>query len=483
MKTPLNKKAIVFALFLLPACYAHAQTNQKAELQMDSLFAKYTWASPGVAVAIIKDGKVILKKGYGMATLENNIPISPQTVFHIASVSKQFTAFSIYLLESKGKLSFEDDIRKYIPELPAYGQTIKIKHLLAHTSGLRDQWAILSLAGWRMDDVITTEHILKLVTRQKNINFQPGSTYSYSNTGYTLLAEIVHRISGKTFSEYTSENIFQPLGMTSTQFYDDHRKIVRNRADSYEKINQTYYNKRLNYSNVGATSLMTTIEDMSKWVLNFEQPVVGSSQLLQKFNEPSYLNDGRKVVYAIIEGDTLFHAKGQLLRHYRGVNSITHGGHDAGFRSFLARFPEQHFSLVTLSNDEHYEVLKTGLQIAGFYLKDSLEEKRESKPVPQSQVVSPELTYKHDLKRFEGKYYNDELATSYNLKVRGEKLVLSHIRLSDVELDRAGESKFSGSGEQIFSFEVDFLSNEEKNVTGFLISNFGAKNVKFEKAF
>jgi CubicO group peptidase (beta-lactamase class C family) len=472
---------IAFVLFFLLANPVLSQTNDQTGKKIDSLFARYNSQTPGVAVAIIKNGEVIFKKGYGMANLENDIPITPQTVFHIASVSKQFTAFSIYLLASQGKISLEDDVRKYIPELPNYGTTIKIRHLLAHTSGLRDQWAILTLAGWRMDDVITTEQILKLVTNQKSTNFKPGSAFSYSNTGYTLLAEIVHRITGKTFSAYTSEQIFKPLGMTNTQFYDDHRRIIKNRADSYEMISNTYYNKRLNFATVGATGLQTTVEDLSKWALNFEKPVVGDSKLIEAFNQPSYLDNGKKIVFTIIDGDTLFHAKAQLLRNYRGVNIIKHGGHDAGFRAFLGRFPDQHFSIITLSNDEHYEAFKTGLEIAEFYLKNDLHEKKKNNVIPENTSANPTVNYSPNLKEFEGAYHNDELATNYSFKTLGNKLIMYHSRLSDTALNPIGDSKFSGSGEQVFPFEMEFLRNEKKEVIGFVISNFGAKNIKFVK--
>jgi len=170
---------------------------------------------------------MLYKKGYGIANLEYGIPISPSTVFHIASVSKQFTVFAILLLEKEGKLSIDDDIRKYIPEVPDFGKKITLRHLASHTSGLRDQWDLLVMAGWRIDDVITKAHIMKMVSRQKALNFNPGEEYLYCNTGFTLLAEVVSRISGRTFAEFTKSNIFEPLLMSSTLFYDDHEKIVK----------------------------------------------------------------------------------------------------------------------------------------------------------------------------------------------------------------------------------------------------------------
>ncbi|NIO80107.1 MAG: serine hydrolase, partial [Candidatus Aminicenantes bacterium] len=204
-------------LFFIYATTAYADTTTTSkeklsfEEKVDKLFEKWnTIDSPGAAAAIIKDGMVIYRKGFGSAQLEYNIPITPSTVFHVASVSKQFTAMAISMLEAEGKLSINDDIRKHLPEVPDFGKTITIRHLLHHTSGIRDQWELLIMAGWRMDDVLTQNHIMELVKRQKELNFSPGERYMYCNTGYTLLAEIVSRASGKPFTQWTQENIFKP---------------------------------------------------------------------------------------------------------------------------------------------------------------------------------------------------------------------------------------------------------------------------------
>jgi CubicO group peptidase (beta-lactamase class C family) len=473
---------LLFAFLLSLSTHTLSQTYEEAGRKIDSLFASYNSQTPGVAIAIVKDGKVIFKKGYGMADLNHGIPITPQTVFNIASVSKQFTAFSIYLLENEGKLSFEDDARKYIPELPDYGPVIKIKHLLAHTSGLRDQAALLALAGVHSGDVVTTEQVLKLVARQKNLNYAPGTTFNYNNTGYTLLAEIVKRISGKTFAEYTHDNIFQPLGMTSTRFSDNHEMIVKNKAESYERINNEYYQKPLNVSNPGPSNLLTTVEDLSKWVLNFEKPIVGNTKLIKAFNEPSYYDNKKKVVLRVIDGtDTIFHAKGQNVSDYKGVLMIGHGGHTAAFRTYLGRFPDQLLSIIALSNDEHNENLRARWQIADFYIKEHLQEKEDSRLNPRKTSPAPIVNYRFNLKDFEGEYYNDELSTSYSFTVKGNKLIMRHIRLSDLELNRVGDNKFSGSGDQAFPFEMEFLRNKMSRVTGFVISNFGVKNLKFTR--
>lgn len=450
--------------------------------KVDSLYASYNSKTPGAAVAVVKDGKVVFLKGYGMADLDHDIPITPQTVFNIASVSKQFTAFAIYLLAGEGRISLEDDVRKYITELPDYGTVIRVKHLLGHTSGLRDQAAIGSLAGNRSGDISTTEQLMKLIARQKNLNFTPGTAFGYCNTGYTLLAEIIRRVTGKSFGAYTEEKIFRPLGMTNTQFYENHETVVKNKAESYELINGTYYHQPLNVSNPGPSNLLTTVEDLTKWVLNFENPTVGTPGMIKAFNEASYLDNGKKVVLRIAgEGDTIFHAKGQNLWSYKGLDAITHGGHAAAFRTFMGRFPNERLAIIALSNDEHNERLNARWQLAEFYIKDKMKEEKPSATVSAQSTVKPVTKYTSSLRDFAGEYYSDELSTSYTFVVRGDTLIMTHLKLNDIELKRMGNNTFSGSGPETFAFEMEFLKNEKRVVNGFTISNFGVKNLKFLK--
>lgn len=480
---PFKNRILKSCLLLVFLAFAdntfYGQTTDNAiDKQIDQLFSNYNSTTPGVAVAVVKDGKIIFKKGYGTANLEYDIPVTTKTVFQIASVSKQFTAFAIYLLEKQGKISLEDDIRKYVPEVPDVGKTIRIKHLLAHTSGIKDQAALLTLAGWRMDDVTTTQHILRLISRQKELNFEPGSQYLYSNTGYTLLAEIIKRVSGGSFAEFTKKNMFVPLGMTDTQFYDDYERIVKNRADSYELENGTYKKKSLNNSAAGASNLYTTVEDLAKWVLNFEIPKAGDAELIKRFNEPSLLNNGERVIWGISDGEPGYHAKGQIHWNYRGLHLMSHGGHAAAFRSFLGRFPDKRLAVIALSNDEHYQNFNSSIKIAEFYLKDDL------KPNPITNApAAPNKTARKpnaDLKDFAGRFYNEELDTAYNARIVNGKLLFSHIRHGDIELTDAGKDKFSGRIE--FPVEIEFVRDKNEAVTGFKISNFGAKNVKFDKA-
>lgn len=456
-----------------------AQKTKTTEQKIDSLFSMYNTKTPGVAVAVVRDGNIIFEKGYGAANLEYDIPISPHTVFHIASVSKQFTTFAIYLLEKQGKISFDDDVRKYIPELPVYEKPITIRHLCAHTSGLKDQWALLTLAGWRMDDVITTEQILKVVSRYKELNFSPGSQFKYSNTGYTLLAEVIKRVTQKSFAEYVKENVFDPLKMNHTQFYDDNNKIVKNRAYSYGIENEVYAKRNLNYSTAGPTSLFTTVDDLSKWTSNFENPIVGDPGLLKRYNEISQLDNGGPATLGIIDGETIYHAKGQFKRKYKGTVLYNHTGSDAGFKTYLVRFPEYRLSIIVLSNDENFASLKAGLDIAEFYLSNQFKPREIKEDVAKTFKETIKDQIKNNLKDFAGTFQNSDLASFFTVNITNDKLNLSHNRLSDVQLTEKGRDKFNGTIS--FPVEVNFIRNQKAEVTALSITNFGATNVIFTK--
>ncbi|MCB0278139.1 MAG: beta-lactamase family protein [Calditrichaeota bacterium] len=456
---------------------ASSQSTHTLESKIDALFQEYRSGTPGVAVAVVKNGAILFKKGYGSANLEYDIPISTKTRFHVASVSKQFTAFAIYLLADQGKINLDDDISTYFPELPKYKKPIRIRHLLAHTSGLRDQWALLTLAGWRMEDVITTEQILNLVFRQTGLNFEPGSQFLYSNTGYTLLARIVEHVTGQSFSNYTKEAIFDPLMMNDTEFYDDYHKVIKDRAYSYEQINSKFLKKKLNYSTVGATSLFTTVEDLAKWVSNFHQPIVGTAKLIKSFNDVSLLDNSSPVIWSQRAGRIIYHAKGQLKYEHKGLTVMSHGGHDAGFRAVLTRFPEHQFAVITLSNNEDYPMISKVMPVAELYLENYLQpteiistEQSENKAQPYEKTT--------DLDQFSGFYANDELSTTYQILVKNGQLIMRHHRLEDIQLNETASGHFSG----INSFPIELVfTKSDKKVQSFTISNFGAKNIVFKK--
>jgi CubicO group peptidase (beta-lactamase class C family) len=296
-----RRTAVTITLLICAAFGAHAQVQTDRAKEIDAIFQEVNRPdSPGAATAVIEQGKLAYQKGYGSANLEYNIPIGPDTIFHVASVSKQFTAMAVVLLERDGKLSIDDDVHKYLPELPDYSQKITLRNLLQHTSGIRDQWQTLSTAGWSMEDVITQDQILRMLFRQKELNFPPGTRHLYSNSGFTLLAEIVTRVSGKPMPEFCDERLFRPLGMTHTHFHQDLHQIVPGRAYSYSPAKGGgFENAPLNYANVGATSLFTTADDLVKWLDNFREPKVGGATAIARLQEQCVLTNGQKVDYGL----------------------------------------------------------------------------------------------------------------------------------------------------------------------------------------
>lgn len=382
----------LFSATMILSCKNDADTSSM-EKSVDEIFQEYdAIEKPGAAVAVVHNGEIVFKKGYGSAHLEYDIPVTTETIFHVASVSKQFTVFAILLLAEEGKLTLDDPIQKYIAEVPDFGEAITLRHLATHTSGMRDQWDLLNLAGWRWDDVITKEHVLKLVAKQKDLNFSPGEQYTYCNTGFTLLAEVVARVSGQSFAEFAQERMFTPLNMVNSQFYDDHQKIVRNRSYSYYPTEGGYQKSVLSYANVGATSLFTTVEDLSLWAMNFKEVKVGSAAIVNQMNTLAVLNDG----------ETFGGAYGQFVGTYKGLRQIQHSGADAGYRSYLARFPDQDFAVSVVSNSGASNPVALALQVADLYLKDEFEEEPEA----TKEKPKPITLTENELQAFEGHYWD-----------------------------------------------------------------------------
>ncbi len=311
--------------------------------QVDAIFADWDRTdSPGCALAVMHGGAIVYEHGYGMADLEHDATIRGNTPFHVASISKQFTAAAIVLLAQEGKLSLDDEIHKYLPELGDFGAPITIRQLLHHSSGLLDQWELLQLAGYRYSrDLITDQDVMSLVDRQRELNFPPGSRYLYSNTGYTLLGQIVERVSGQSLREFTTSRIFNPLGMSHTHFRDDHAEIIRGEALGYERNAAGIFRLSVtNFDTVGATSLYTTVEDLANWDENFYRPIIGGPSFAQLMTHTDKLTSGGSNHYAL----------GLELGTYRGLPIVEHGGSDAGYRAEFIRFPGQHFSVALLCN-------------------------------------------------------------------------------------------------------------------------------------
>ena len=371
---------LVITAFLTVGILPVAGVAQASQLtpamtaRIDSVFAMYdSRTSPGCATTVVRDGQPVFEKGYGMSDFQHAVRISPSSIFHVASISKQFAAMSMVLLARDGKLSLDDDVRKHIPEVPDFGKRITIRHLIHHTSGLRDQWSLLAMSGWRADDPKSESDILWLVSRQRALNFDPGAEHLYSNTGFTLLGTIVKRVTGKSLREFTTERIFAPLGMTNTHFHDDHTMIVPGRTSAYVRRQgigaggaafgiDDYRISIPVFDNAGATSLFTTVQDMAKWERNFLTPVVGDAQTVTQMQERGRLNNGTTLDYAF----------GLVHGRFRSLTTIGHSGSDAGYRADFLRFPDERTAFITLCNIDNANPGQLNRNVASIVLADRM---------------------------------------------------------------------------------------------------------------
>lgn len=327
-------------LFVSNTCFAQTPDSSKIE-KIEKIFEAWDPESPGCVCAINKGGETFFQKGYGMANLELDVPLSPDSVFYIASTSKQFTAASIAMLSLSGKVTLDSSIKEYIPGMPDYAKDITVKNLLHHTSGIRDYLDVLALKGWTEKEYLNNDIIVDLITRQKGVLFPPGERYAYSNSNYVLLAEIVKRTSGTTLNEYSRDNIFEPLGMNNTHFDDNYETIVKNRVSSYGYNGDGKYFRYLKaFDGVGDGNLLTTVNDLFKWEQNFKDHKIGGKEFTDLLLTRGKLNNGKELGYAF----------GLMLWKYRGLNIISHPGGFNGFKTEFMRFPEQNFSVAVLCN-------------------------------------------------------------------------------------------------------------------------------------
>ena len=386
--------------FLVVACAWLPLDAQEPSVQerVDAVFAGLdSTRSPGCAISVVKGGDVVLARGYGMANLDHGVPIRSDTVFHVASVSKEFTAAAIALLALDGALSLDDTVQQHLPWVPEFEYPITIRNLVHHNSGLRDQWELLNMAGWRYsEDLITNDDVEYMIRLQRDLNFPPGDRYLYSNTGYTLMGMIVEAVSGQTLRDFTSERIFEPLGMTRTHFRDDFSEIVEGQAYGYDGdlADGGFGLSVTNFDTVGATSLLTTVEDMARWDRNFIDPVVGGPDFLDMIHQRGRLNSAEAQDYAF----------GLVHGTHRGLPTVGHGGADAGYRSRFVRFPEQGYSFVVLCNLAQAEPASLALQVAGIYLEDYLEPAAETVVAGADAVPLGE----QEAARLEGAYWYEE---------------------------------------------------------------------------
>ncbi|WEJ99628.1 MAG: serine hydrolase [Candidatus Sphingomonas phytovorans] len=391
-----NRILIVLAALMLPcgpiALAAPPAGSTATDPRIAALLEPWSKADgPGVQVSVMLDGKVVGSFAAGAADLEHQTPVTPDSVFHAASLSKQVTAFAILLLEQDGLLSIDDPLTRHIPEAAPLGP-VTLRQLLNHTSGLRDQYTLMAAAGWRAEDLLTDGQAVAMLLAQRGANFAPGTRYQYINSDYTLLAEIVRRLSGKSLDAFCRERIFLPLGMEHTRFQDDVTATIPGRAESYRRTRTGYARSPLSYTLTGPTGLATTAGDLGRWARNFETATIGSTRLFRRMEERGVLRDGTVNAYAI----------GQEYRRWHGLDVWMHGGRDAGFRSFLLRVPGERFSVAVLGNVADLNSAHLAFALADLYLADQPGYRAEPAAVPTAPTPRQLATYAGAYELFPG---------------------------------------------------------------------------------
>jgi CubicO group peptidase (beta-lactamase class C family) len=417
---------LAFALLVTVAVLT-LSTDANAESrnsQVDGLFAQWNKPdSPGCAVSVKKNGVIVFERGYGMANLDHNIPITPDTVFHASSLAKQFTAMAVMLMVNQRRLSLTDDVRGLAPLPDAIRDPITISDVLHHVSGIRDQWTLITMAGWRLsDDVIKQEDVLNLIRRMKTLNFRPGNGFSYSNTNYTLAALIVERASGEPLSEFLRKMVFSPLGMTRSIIIMRHGEVVKNRAYGYRVAGSSFEIRMPNYDLVGPTNLLTTVQDLMRWEENFDSKIVGGASAVSELITPTTMSKG--------------YGLGLFIRKDMGTDIVEHDGRDAGYRSHLIRFPEKKLAVALLCNVTSAETTSLVRGVAMIFdptLQGS------SNPPPEA----PDETFvPRHLSDYIGRYYSDEIDVTYEVTLTGSTLVIARPRYDPVKLEPTAREKF-----------------------------------------
>jgi len=429
-----NKISIPVVIAALIVLYAGGAPADEKTDQVDKIFAEWdSTHSPGMALAVVRDGEIIYKRSYGMANLEQGLPIRTDTVFYVGSVSKQFTAFCTAILVVEGKISLEASIRDYLPELPECFAPVQVQQLVYHTSGIRDFYELMEMSGVRTaDDYYNHADIMALLKRQRTLNFPPGEKELYSNSGYFLLAELVARVSGKTVNEFAGERIFGPLGMDNTIFHQDHAMLVPRRADGYAPDGYDGFKRFMGHMNiVGAGGVFSTVEDLYRW----DQALYGGyfdQQVLDLIHRKGKLNNGDELDYAF----------GLTVSKHRGLDTVMHGGALFGFRAGYVQFPEQRFSVICLANLSATSPLSLALDVAEIYLGDQM----ESEPAATAADAGgkPEFIElpEADLAKFAGTYSYKSGESLMTILLREGHLVFNEKDWASIRLAPVASNRF-----------------------------------------
>jgi len=454
-----------FSILLARRERAATSPVARANQLMDSW---YDPRHPGAALVVLKDGKPVYKRMVGLANVENGIPISDRTRFELASVSKQFTGFALAMLIDKGVLSRDDDVRRWLPELPDSAGKITIGQLLDHTSGLRDIDAGLALAGLPIDRGMTVANVIDFAARQQDGNFAPGSEQLYSNTGYVLLGEVITRATGVAADKWMSDNIFAPLGMDGTRLNLDPGAVIPDKAESYEGRARAVRLASGGSTAVGgSTSVSATMGDLVRWVANLQSGRVGGPGVMALLAKPAALPDGRSTGYAF----GLWH------QPHRGLASIGHLGLVAGYRTRITRFPDQNAAIIFLSNDGDDASYARSEQIEELFLpvapRPAIEAPTDSPPEPKPPLPPIRLA------DYAGIYWSDVAATGYVVAVDGDSLRIRHPINAEATLTRTDVDRFASG--RWYMPEVVFHRDERGRISEFVTGTDGARNIVFRR--
>jgi CubicO group peptidase (beta-lactamase class C family) len=469
--------------YFLPLFYTfsvclHAQTESVPQSKIDSLFQQWNNpSSPGMALGIIKGGKLVYTHGYGMADLEHDVPITDTTLFYIGSVSKQFVSMSILLLEEEGKLHLDDPIQIYFPDFPQYNAPLTIRHFIHHTSGVRDDFTLLALAGKDYLDHIDKEENYEMIRRQKELNFTPGEKYLYSNSCYFMLALIIEKITGVSLNEFAQQHIFKPLGMHHTFFLDDNTRIVKNRAMSYLLENGKLKNQLLRYDLVGSGGIYSSLGDLYLWDQNFYHNKLGKGKqaLIDTMLSEGTLNSGKKSGYAF----------GIHNGVYRGLKTENHGGSLAGYRSYLLRFPQQQVSIILLGNLAPAPTASLPYTIADWLLEKQLtplpelNSSKTQNSTKATQTAKTETTIDHK-EQYTGDFYSEELDVSYQITLKNSDLYCSINSKSPLILQWREKDVFVMHTTE-YDVALRFVKNKQGETSGFTVDAGRVTNLHFRR--
>ncbi|MCL3780195.1 serine hydrolase [Prolixibacteraceae bacterium JC049] len=472
-------KKLLFILSVITLSFNTSAQNNYSQ-KIDSIFSQFNKPNtPGCAVGVIKDGQLIFVKGYGVANLEYNIPITPNTIFRICSTSKQFTAASILRLAEQNKLHLNDKLSKFFPAFPEYANSITIQHLINHTSGLKDYLDLVHLKGYSDDYYYEDKEVEKWLINQKTLNFTPGDQFQYSNSGYWLLAQIIEKVAKMNLADFAQQQFFEPLGMTDTHFHNNNKRIVKNRAYGYSPNNEEGYETNTTQLNIiGDGGLFTTINDLKKWDDAFYHNMVMNTAFKELMIKQGVLNNGNKISYA----------SGLSVSEVNDIKIVSHAGSFVGYNAELIRVPKERFSVIVLSNRADVNPTVLSVRIMRIFLKDTFsshKKKKKLKNYPSIQLPSKQLS------NYAGNYWNKKEEYTIKISVKNDTLRFQQDDGNIKSLLPIARNKFIEKGKKrsaIYEFnkiennkpELNIFSKNDEHIQCFFYEpkNYKTKELK-----